>query len=397
MARFVILGSGFGGSYAALHLSSKLGKDDKLVIINPIDTFVFSPLLHEVATGSLSEQDVTIPLASFLRNVKIIRSTVKSIDFTKKTVKTSTANVPYDYLLIALGSMLNKAVIPKGVKENDVLLLKTLDDAQKMKAALAQVAEQQQRTGKDLRILTVGAGATGIEITSEIRTFFRKRKGNGKIHIIMLQNLADIFPDKPEKFRKKIKDQLVKLDITIIYNSSLLSLKNGKATIKTGEKTAEKIETFDTSLVIFTAGVVPVAIETLPKVTNERGSFPVNEFLEVQGAENVWAIGDIAYYVNPVDKKPMPMLAQAARDEATCVAGNMLEKKAGKQQRAYKFYSKGFLMSVGRGNGVGELFGIILSGWLLWWLKRTVYAVAFPGLRNKIRAFWKLSVVSLFK
>ncbi|MBI2546429.1 FAD-dependent oxidoreductase [Candidatus Woesearchaeota archaeon] len=387
MVRIVILGAGFGGVYAALRLQKGLRKGDSLVVVSIQKDFVFTPLLHEVSAGFLSASDVSIPLSSLLRKCQLIQGDVKSIDFNRQVVAAGSKKVPYDLLLIALGAMPNKSVLSHiNIKQRRKFLqLKTVHDAKALHKRLADPHKQKS-------VLVIGAGATGIEAAAEAKEFFKENGFNGaKVSIV--QDLPDIFLDKPASFRNYIKKSLGRQNITIFYDALLASYADDTAVIQTPEG-KKKIEA---TVPLLAAGVIPVPVKTFPKITDEKGFFNVNQFLEVKGAKSVWAVGDISLYLNPVDKKPVPMLAQAAKDEGIFAAGNIAAKLSGKPQKAYKFHSKGFLLSLGKFDGVGNAFGIPVKGFIAWWLKRTAYAMEAPGFSNKLRMFWRLSIASLFK
>lgn len=389
MARIVILGAGFGGIYAARGLQKHLRKDDELIIVNEDEHFVFTPLLHEVCIGDLRSAEVSIPIKELVRRCTLIVDSVKGIDFNKQVVKTGKKSISYDYLLIALGSTPNKSFLPPKVKQDELMVIKRLSDAKLICKNIDAALRNNKQ--KNITILFIGAGATGIEVACEMRNSFRRN--NVAASIIILQNLSDVFPDKPERFRTKVKKTLVNKEIELILGAKLVSYAKKTAVVETPEGK----KTFNTYVILLTAGVIPVHIQTTPKVTDEKGFFEVNQFLEVKYTKNVWAVGDIASYMNPIDNKPVPMLAQSAKDEGDFVAKNIVAKLHGKPQETYKFYAKGYLLSLGKRDGVGDVFGLPVHGFLAWWLKRTVYALQAPKIRNKIRLFWTLSIKSVFQ
>jgi len=404
MARIVILGCGFSGLYAAFEILKNLRESDQLIIISNDDKFVLTPLLHEISTNSISPSDISVPIHSLLKsykNYKFVKDKVNSINFNAKVIETGRQNISYDYLLISLGSVPNRTVLPNGIKQKNIYVIKTLDDAIKILSGLQNILSLYlEKTQKNyVNILIVGAGATGIEMAGEICSFFKlhSKKYNKKktniVNIYLLQIFDGIFPDKAKSFREKIKKRLQASGINVLYNTKLISYKNSRAVIKTKDKKRELYA----QMVLLTAGVIPTPLITTPKKNMSNGAFEVNDFLEVKNTEKVWAAGDIAYFINPSDRRPVPMLAQTAKDQGKFIGKNIIAKIKGKPQKAYEFHSKGFIISIGKGYGIGDIYGVLMSGWFIWWLKRTVYAIEFPSVRNKIKMLWKLSIRSLFR
>jgi NADH:ubiquinone reductase (H+-translocating) len=100
-----------------------------LVLVNKKNYFLFTPLLHEFATGSVSLENLVEPIREIIRccDYEFIHGEVKRIDLEKKIVELNESKMDYDYLVIALGSKTNFYNIP-GAEENS-FTLKSLDDA----------------------------------------------------------------------------------------------------------------------------------------------------------------------------------------------------------------------------------------------------------------------------
>ena len=403
MAAIVILGSGFGGIAALMELS-KTNKNDEIIVVSKNNNFEFIPLIPEIAVNNLKKEDISVNTQSLSPNCTLINCEATSINFSRKVVVAGNKEIKFDYLLIAAGSVPNINNLPKQINPDDLLTLKTIENAELIRKKLIEVAsnyslEIEAAKKSKMKILIIGAGATGIEIAGEItrflKRFFKKRRKNEAyrdVAIYICNRDPDIIPDQNEKFRNYVKKRLAKLGINVICESNILSLENNIAVI--GHSNGK--QKINVSLILLATGVRPAPIKTIPMKTNENGSFEVNEYLEVKGAENVWAVGDIALCINPLDKKPVPMLAQSAYDMGFFAGKNIAAKIKGKKQRVYVFRSKGFLLSIGK-YAVGNIFGLVMAGWLVWWIKRTAYALEFPGIKNKVKAFWRISFLSVFK
>jgi len=407
MVKIVILGGGFGGVYAAKSLLSKLrGTVHRIVMVGRTETFTFNPLLHEVSAGFLQESSITQNITQILKcpNFEFIKAEISKISFEDKKVETTSGSLNYDYLLVALGSAPNLGLIWKlNASPDDVYTLKTTMDAAKIKEKLNDLAvkfENSQSESKKLNIVFIGTGPAAIETVGEINNFYMQKfkcTDNkdfcNKVSFTMLDKADKILPSVSDSFRNEVIKKLDSKKIRILSGVDIKKIENGKIEYAHEGKT----KSMTASMIFLTAGVSPSPVETDKKYKNEKGFFKVNKHLEIENAKDAWAIGDNAFYLNPADNLPVPMLAQSAKDEGIFVAGNIANGLSGKSQLPYAFHSKGFLLSVGQGFAVGDVFGKIMKGWMLWWMKRTVYTTVFIGRANKIKKFWLISVKACFK
>jgi NADH dehydrogenase len=147
-------------------------------------------------------------------------------------------------------------------------------------------------------------------------------------------------------------------------------------------------------MVVWTAGTSPNPL--LREVSTElaNGRLIVNEFLEVTGAERIWALGDCAAVPNIRTGGFQPPTAQHALREGRIVARNVRAAIRGGQRQAFTFGGLGQLAAIGKRTGVAKVFGIRFSGFLAWWLWRTVYLMKLPRFEKKLRvAFdWTLDL-----
>lgn len=178
--RVVILGAGFGGLYTYLYLNLKKSKRSsgiEIILINKTNYFLFTPMLHEVATGGLNSQHVAEPLRQALRKFSLdfCQSEAKAIDFKNQLVETTVGRIEYDYLVLALGAETNFHDVLGAEKYS--LELKNLADALKIRRRIIDVFELACRTPDPkkrrelLSFVVVGGGATGVELAAEIAEF----------------------------------------------------------------------------------------------------------------------------------------------------------------------------------------------------------------------------------
>ena len=146
---------------------------------------------------------------------------------------------------------------------------------------------------------------------------------------------------------------------------------------------------------VWTAGVTPPAVlQSLP-VRKEKGRIVVNELLEVPGFPNVWAVGDCAWIPNAESGKAHPPTAQHALREAVRCAKNVVATIRGSQPAPFRFTTLGQLAAIGHHAGVADIFGLRLSGFLAWWLWRTIYLAKLPTFEKKLRVAldWTLDLL----
>lgn len=369
----VIIGGGFAGVYAAKHL---LKKKIDVTLISKTNYFLFTPLLHEVAVGSVNRHDVCTPIRDVLkgRGFDFIRGEVEKVDSKKKKVHIAGKMIDYDSLILSIGSEVNYFGI-KGAEENSIGL-KGIRDAIEIRNRMIAILEESDRVGKSLSIAVVGAGPTGVELCGDIIDFidenikarYPRLQGN-KNKYYLIQAAEDILPVLSKKSRQFASDTLASHGITIMTSSKVTEV--GKDFVKVGDKR------LSADLIIWSGGIRPTELNTVPRLQDEKGYFVVDGNLKVNGADDVYAVGDCS-------RSGTPWVAQAAIQEAEAVAKMILG-----MQQAFKFKNKGLIVSLGKQRAVGEIYigkrTMIVKGRLAWMMKRHIYLTNILGLGNKVR------------
>jgi len=374
----VIVGGGFGGVYTAKHL---LKKDLPVLLISETNYFTFTPLLHEVATGNLTRSDIIFEYESFFKNkqFEFLRGTVTNIDTEKKEVCIGKDRVPYTHLVLATGATTNYYRL-KG--EEHVLPLKTIDEAVAIKKRLVELA---QGSSKNVCVNVIGGGPTGVELILEIEQFLRaiaKRTANLAYEIRLIQGGNTILPFFGMPIQEYAKRVLKQQGIKIAYG--------GYATEATKSSIKTTNGTYTSNLTIMAAGVTPRTKCAHKNFLNEKKHVCVNEYLQIKGTKQSFALGDSIMQ----NGEPIPKLAQTAVAQAEIVAENIARQKQKHKLTPYHSNVKGTAISLGYGKGAAEVFGVNIKGFPAWWLWRTIYLFKTPGLRNKLRvAFsWTLDL-----
>lgn len=396
--KIVIAGGGFGGLYTLKHLSRFFRKEIKqgkirLILINERNYFLFTPLLHEVATGGLSRENVVEPLRSFLQNKlsDFYLDQVKEVKIQEKKVVLEKYTVDYDFLVLASGSETNFYQIP-GASEY-CFTLKNLADAVKLKNHLIHTWEKATKI-KDLHqfqdllnFVVVGGGATGVELVCEIADLFQKTLAKfypalkEKCRIILIERGDELLKQFSPKLRKVAFEVLRKRNIEVKLNIGVVAVDKHFVKLDNGE-------TIHSRTIIWTAGVKPREIKFDLEVKKAKnGRLLVDQYLRLVNHQDIFALGDVCCLDE--DGKHLPFLAQVAVKEAKLVAENIFRTIKKQPLKKLKYRHAGDLISLGRWYAIGELnFGklkLALKGKFAWWLWRTVYLSKMLSFRKKLK------------
>jgi NADH dehydrogenase len=412
--RIVILGAGFGGVYVAKKLARLVQRRKvEVTIVNRTNYFLFTPLLHEVATGGLGPRVVAEALREvFVRTgVKIVQGDVLSIDSAGHTVsvvdETEHATLPYDYLVIATGAETNYYNIPGA--DTLTLPLKTLADAVRIRSRiidafeLAMLEPRQDMRKKLLSFAIVGGGATGVEVAAELSEFVNdmvKRYYNDTDCEAGIAGHCS--PEEPAISIVHTGKELLEMFAPSLRLAAARRLERGgvnlhlNSTVKS--VTALGLELADGSkipaqTIIWAAGVkavIPKFIGEAPALSG--GRLIVDQSFRLQGHNDIFAIGDAAAYVDADEfekdsknTRPVPMLAQVAVAQSKVVAYNIVASIEKKPLKDFHYHSKGSMVSVGQWFAIGEIYSMAIAGRVTWWIWRTVYLFKFASWQKRVR------------
>ena len=402
----VILGGGFGGLYTALRLDKTIARrtDVEVTLVNRENFFLFTPMLHEVAASDLDITNIVNPIRKMLRWVHFFAGDVDAIDLGSKQVTVSHGIDPhrhileYDQLVIGLGAITNFFNLP-GLAEH-ALTMKTLGDAIYLRnRAIANLEEANFECKKAdrARLLTfviAGAGFAGVETAAALNDFLRDalrfypNLTRAMISVLLVHPGAVILPELSEKLGRYAKRKLEQRKIDVRVNCRVTGMSKGGVDLSDGN-------CIETNTLIWTAGVTPnPKLDELP-CAKERGRIAVNEYMEVAGFPGVWALGDCAVIPDPKTGKPQPPTAQHALREGRVLAANIAAYLASGKKKAFSFRTIGQLASIGKRTGVANILGINFSGFIAWWLWRTIYLGKLPRFEKKVRVMldWTLDLV----
>jgi len=395
--RILILGGGFGGLYAALRLEKIFSGDEsvEITLVSDENFLLFTPMLPEVPSGSIEAKHIVSPLRAFLRKVKFQNANVESIDLQSRVVVASHCGVcgprelKFDHLVLALGSTTQFHGLV-GVAEN-AFPMKSLSDAMVLRNHIIDVFEHADMQSDPatreamLTFVVAGGGFAGAETVAELRDFaytVRRYYSNirpEEVKVVLVHSGPRIMPEISETLAVYAANKLKTKGIDVVLNTRVVSAASDWVDLSNGQRIV-------TRTLIWTTGVTPSPLlATTSWQRNKRGQIAVNEFLEVPGHPGIWALGDCAEIPTPQAGQYYPPTAQHAIRQGTRAAENIAASIKGGRRRPFIYKPLGMLASLGRRSAVAEVCGLRFSGFLAWWLWRTVYLFKLPGFERKVR------------
>ena len=404
--RVLVLGGGFGGMNAARRLGQTLGKrqDIEVLLISRENYLLFTPMLHEVASGELEPADIVSPLRKMVRRVRLIQGEVTEIDLRARVVRYAVGalrqarEIHYDYLLLALGSETHHFGMHD--VEAAATTMKSLGDAallhNRMVATLEESAQEtdELRRRRLMTFVVAGGGFAGVETAGAINDFLRHalqyypELDESILRVVLVHSGSVVLPELSERLGLHAQNRLQRRGVELRLETRVTGYDADTVNLSSGEP-------ISAVSLIWTAGAVPAAVLAPLTVEKIKGRLKVNELLELCGHEGVvWAVGDCAAV--PDGSGVHPPTAQHGMREAMVAARNIEAVIAGKAQKPFRFSTIGQLASIGHRSGVAQILGMRFSGFIAWWLWRTVYLAKLPGLSKKLRVAIRWSSALLF-
>jgi len=235
-----------------------------------------------------------------------------------------------------------------------------------------------------LTFVVVGAGFAGVETLGGIHDFLREairfypNLTPEFVHTILISSDAFILPELGSKLGAYAQRKLAARGVEIITRTRVTAVRDGLVELSDGR-------TIPATTLIWAAGNAPNPLVAGLPVPKSGGRILVNEYLEVDGFTGVWALGDCASIPDRKTGGFHPPTAQHAIREGRCVARNVVADIVGGRKKPFRFSTLGRLAAIGRRTGVANVFGLNFSGFLAWWLWRTIYLFKLPRLEKKMR------------
>jgi NADH dehydrogenase len=384
--KVVVVGAGFGGLWAARGLANR-AVDVTLVDRNNYHTFF--PLLYQVAAAELGPTDIAHPVRSIFRgagNITVRMAAMTGLDMEGRRVLTDQGPLPYDYLVLALGSEASFFGVP-GAAEH-AYPLRWMDDAVPLRYHVLKCFEAAAATTDHelrRRLLTfavVGGGPTGVEYAGALSELVF-----GPLHedfpgispeevsIELLEASDTLLRGMPAKLARYAFDRLARRRVRVRLGSAVQSVDAGGVELPTGR--------LSTNTVVWTAGIQGdprAATWGLP--VGRGGRVPVTPHLDLDGRPEVFVVGDLAYLE---DEKgvALPQVAQVAIQQGRRASANILRLASGRPPEPFRYRDLGMLAVIGRNAAAANVFGLTFTGWVAWWLWLVIHISWLVGFRNR--------------
>lgn len=389
LPRVVIIGGGFAGLNLAKCLNTK---HFQVVLLDKNNYHTFQPLLYQVATAALEASSIAYPLRKIFQkmdNVFFRLAEVKSLDADQKLVHTNIGSLEYDKLVIATGSTTNffgndeiakMALSMKSVTESLDIRSLILENFER--AILTQDLTERESL---MNVVIVGAGPTGVELSgalAELKRYVLPRDYPDldvrQMNIHLIEAAPRVLATMSEKASQKAGEFLANMGVNIWMNTRVVSYDGIDVVIEGGKPIKAKT-------VIWAAGVQGCPIQGIPvdKITR-ADRIEVSATNQVEGIEDVYAIGDTAQIVTDDTPRGHPMVAQVAIQQGKLLAKNLLRIKKGEETTAFVYKDSGSMATIGRNKAVVDLPRFKFQGFLAWFVWMGVHMMQLVGFRNKL-------------
>jgi NADH dehydrogenase len=413
--KIVIIGGGAGGLELAALLSKKLKTNEaELTLVDGNLKHVWKPLLHEVATGTLSTHEDELGYIPYANKMgfHFILGRMEKIDRVKKEVLISPVQesgidlipartLQYDILVIAIGSLSNDFNIP-GVREH-CLFLDNLNQAEIVQKILVNnIIQQVQHHSpeKPLNVAIIGAGATGVELAAEIHHAIKQGKSYSSLpttnptHIKLIEGRNRITPQMPERVSMALTKYLGDLGIEVIVGEQISSV------------TQEGFNTADAKIIVADIKIWSAGIKADNVLKNSDGlevnalnQLVVKKTLQTTLDDSIFAFGDCASCLqneNQDKKVFVPPTAQAAHQQAILLAKSLVRMLRGQSLLDFKYNDYGSLVTVSNYKIVGSLMGKFSNSiYIEGKFARLLYHTIHKKHQIALHGYWRVLLVTL--
>ncbi|PLK45334.1 NAD(P)/FAD-dependent oxidoreductase [Emticicia sp. TH156] len=400
--RIVIVGAGFGG----LALAQKLEKNDvQIVLIDKNNYHQFQPLFYQVAMAGLEPSSISFPLRKIFqkkKNIHIRITSVTRVVPSEQKIETELGDVHYDYLVLAMGAgtnffgmqnMINNAIPMKSVSEAIYLRNRVLQNFED--ALTAEDAETREGL---MNMVVVGGGPTGVEVSgtlAEMKKMILPKDypelDFNMMKIYLFESSPHVLEVMSDEASVKGKEYLERLGVIVRAGERIVDFDGQFAYTSNNEK-------IRTHNVVWAAGVKGNTIEGFaPEVYGRGGRMKVNQFNQVEGYQNIFAVGDIAL-MSGDEKFPNghPQVAQPAIQQGKLLAKNIMNLMKGEDLKPFSYKDLGSMATVGRNLAVVDLPFWKFQGAFAWYVWMFVHLMSILGVKNKVMVFinWVWSYIT---
>ena len=391
--RIIVIGAGFGGLQVAQSLA---GNDDfQIVLIDKNNYHQFQPLFYQVATAGIEPSAISFPLRLAFHNhpnVHVRVASVTKIITENNTIETNLGDIQYDYLILAIGADTNfygnknieeKALPMKSVGEALGLRNRLLENFEK-----ALVSDNEEDKSGLLNIVVVGGGPTGVEVSGTLAEMKKHvlpkdypELNFDLMQIYIVESGSELLGPMSKNAQVKSKEYLEQLGVKVMLDSRVSDFDGQYVYFADNSK-------IRTNNLVWAAGVKANAIEGInPSIIMRGGRMKVNSYSQVDGYENIFALGDVALMTEEKYPNGHPQVAQPAIQQGKLLAKNLINLIRGNELKAFKYRDLGSMATVGRNLAVVDLPFWKFQGFFAWLTWMFVHLMAIVGVKNKVLIF----------
>ncbi|MCF4101830.1 NAD(P)/FAD-dependent oxidoreductase [Gillisia sp. M10.2A] len=394
LPRVVIIGGGFAG----ISLLKKLLKLPlQVVLLDRHNYHTFQPLLYQVSTSGLEPDSIAYPLRKITRTgdkAFFRMAEVTGIDPDRNLISSSIGDIAFDYLVIATGSKTN-FFGNKSIEEN-AMWMKTVPQALNIRSLILENLEQAVITDNVderkalLNFVLAGAGPTGVELSGAIAELKNHVVPKDypdinveEMNIHLLEGMDRVLPPMSENASQKAEKFLKELGVKIHLNTMVESYDGKEVVTNTNE-------VFKAATFIWSAGVTGAPVKGLnaSAMLEKANRYQVNVFNQVNGYENIFAVGDIAVMQTEEFPKGHPMVAQPAIQQGSHLAKNFARLLKNEPLEPFQYKDKGTMATVGRNRAVVDLKKFKFGGFFAWFVWMFIHLWFLIGFRNRLVTFF---------
>ena len=419
--RVVVLGGGFAGVTTAQRLEDRFGPDPSVEIklVSKDNSMLFTPMLPEVAGGTLGPTQITSPLRTSLRRTEVVQAEVTGLDPAEKEVYIDgTANkretevaadggdghetMDYDHLVLSLGAVPNHMGM-EGVEEY-AFDFKTLQDAISIRNHVIACFEAADRTDDPeerealVTFVVAGAGFSGAELAGALNDLVHEmlvyypNVPEEEVEVVVVHSRDRILPELSEDLAEHSLERMRGRGVNFVLKERVEGADPDAGTVELSSGEELRTETL-----VWTAGNRPHPLIEESELPSERGAVEVDKHLSVPGFDGIWAAGDCAKVVDAETGERHPPTAQHAIRAAKTLADNVHSTTVGDRGfKPHSHESQGQLCVIGHQSACAEVNGRCFSGFFAWLMWRAVYLWKLPGAERKLRVLFSWTTELFF-
>ncbi|MBM4315565.1 MAG: NAD(P)/FAD-dependent oxidoreductase [Deltaproteobacteria bacterium] len=385
--RVVVIGAGFGGLWAVRTLAKK---PCDVMVIDRNNYHTFLALLYQVAAAELEAEEIAYPIRSIFRNLPSVDFALAHagrVDVEKRVVETDNRFFPYDYLILATGSVSHSFGI-RGVGDH-AFFLKTLEEGVALKNHIVCCFERaagrinRSKDNGALTFVIVGGGATGVEYAGALSELIHGPMVNDyrnidfrSVRIILLEGTDRLVGSMPSSIRSYTIERLGQMGVEVRLKTRVMEVTPESVVLEGGEAIL-------TQTVVWTAGVRGEPLASLSGIpTGSDGRVSVLPTLQIPAHPEIYVVGDLAR----IDAKgqALPMVAQVAIQSAVAAADNIGRQIDGQEPLPFRYRDRGSMITIGRNTAGVAMGSRTYTGFFAWLLWLIIHLFNLIGFRNRI-------------